>query len=139
MSDRPDGSPTAVDVVSRAQWAAEEGTDKDFDGGDLNQATGVRVTTSYLVPVDKILYITHLSGDCHATAVANRELNQICAVTIYNVTDAVTMTYIGGNGGAVASYSKPITCQGGKIYDFSVINWSGHNCDLGVSAYGYEV
>ncbi len=137
MSDRPDGSPTAVDVVLRPEWAAEIGTDKDLYAVGAGLPPGTPWGVAYTPPAGTDYIITDLSGGLIADAVADADLNQICLV--YIQVGAAVPVVAGGNGGAVVPLRKPITVPAGVVVTIFVLNASGHICTGYVTAHGYEV
>jgi hypothetical protein len=138
---RPDGSPTAVDVVLRPEWAAVEGIDKTFGGGNLNGMTyGANpVEVDYTVPTGKTLYITDVDWNLFADAAANADANQIGVLYVSDSTTSAVFTTLGGNGGAGRSYSRPIIIPAGHVFHLKLWAWTNHPCGGNVNARGYEV
>ncbi len=137
--DRPDGSPTAVDVVLRPQWAAKEGTDLNFHGIGLIQPFGGFASHNYTPGPGKTGYLTDIGGSGYGSAAGDRELNQIIIVAVNDTSVATTLALAGGNGGVFMSPAKPIVCPSGPIIVIQIINYSAHNMNLEVYAAGYEV
>ncbi len=138
-TDRPDGSPTAVDVVLRPEWSAVNATDKNFLGTAANVATGLIATAAYTVPAGKTLYVTLLGFSIFATLAADRDLNQIGWVAANDNTLGVTNVAMGGNGGGCVPLNKPLKYAAGTSLEFRARNLSNHNCELLVFAAGYEL
>ncbi len=135
--DRPDGSPTAVDVVLRPEWAAIEATDLNLSGLDFNLPFNGFATFSYLVPAGKRLYVTHLSSSCLANAAGSGDLNQFCQTQLWiGVAQEVT---IGSNGGGLWPLSKPLVLTAGQTLIVYAISFANHAVDVVGGALGYEV
>jgi len=123
----------------KPEEAARKGTDKNFRAfGDSIASTDI-VYGEYTVPADKTLYICGITCAAMATAVGDRDSNQIVTARVYNVTDVKTLVDAGGNGGASAMLTKPIAIAGGKKFQYQARNHSGHDCSLYVSCWGYEI
>lgn len=136
--DRPDGSPTAADVVLRPEWAAVEATDKVFW-----LDTGVLVPTGnaigeYLVPVVKTLYIVAVSFATYPNLVADAEKNQMGSVRLYDADSAGSNVWLGGNGGGYAAMPKPLVYIGGNHFRYVFTNWAGHDLTGELTVWGYE-
>ncbi len=137
MADRPDGSPTAVDVVLRPEWAAVQGTDKNLIAIGINKGEGEYIEYNlYTVPVGKQFVMTAIGVASYANVVANADLNQIFLVRVVNVAETLNF---GGNGGAYNYLPRPIVFAAGVIPDIFLYNFSNHHCDLRLSVQGYEV
>ena len=136
--DRPDFSPTAVDVVLRPEWAAKEGADKEFIVENTALAAGDATQLDYTVPVGKTLVITDVSYHLGATDLANGELNQICRCRITEVIALETKWVEGGNGGGHHALRKPLIFLAGEQFRIGVRNMSNHTCVAGSFAAGYE-
>ena len=137
MSDRPDGSPTSVDVILRADWAPQIGTDKDLTAPAFSVGFGGFADLTYVPPADKMLLITDVVGSMVADAVADAEKSNMMEVVI--VVAGGDSIRIGGNGGAAMPWRKPIVVPPSTAVDVIVYNMSGHTCSGRVTAHGYEV
>jgi len=126
-------------VYLTADWAAEVGIDKSFDAWNVAAASLALATIDYTVPAGKTLYIEQAMAQSRAVVAADRELNQIVHLEVYDVTAGVYYTELGGNGGCVTHYPVPIKIIAGHRVLISVINGSNHNCQIIVVAHGYEV
>lgn len=137
---RTDFSPTAVDVVLRPEWAAKEGHDKVLAGSSVDVARGGPVVAqiSYIVPTGRTLYIHAFSFFSYANLDADGDLNQICSSFIMNFSVGAFFSYIGGNGGGGISLAKPAVIPAGQRFAAKVTNRANHNCDMGITAWGYE-
>ena len=139
MSDRPDGSPTAVDVVLRPEWAAVQAKDKVFTFRWVVLAPGVGLYLLYVVPAGKTLYIVEIGEAMYAQDAADAELNQMFSGYIYEHTTQGTLWRMGGNGGAGAVFNKPLVIPAGHQVDFGLTNQSNHHVLADMAAGGYEV
>ena len=135
----PDHEGDKSGLYEKPEWAAFEGKDKNFYDVANNKASGLSVSESYVVPAGKTLYITSFSFICIAAAVADRDLNQMCYGWIHDGDLASTIWSQGGNGGGFATFSKPLVFAAGNTVSFACTNYANHNCNLAVSANGYEV
>ncbi len=127
----------SIGINLQPGWAAEQGTDKDFDATTANVATGSYVAASYTVPAGKALFITCISGKSFGSAAADRDKDQMCELRME--IDGTPVVYIGGNGGAIATFSKPYKVAAGEEMELFTYNRANHNCDLSVAGNGYEV
>ncbi len=137
--DRPDGSPTAVDVVQSPTWADIEGRDRSLL---MNQALvnyNDAFDLLYMVPAGKTFYLTDYSAFLWASAAGNAELNQMCAVEIVDATTGVTIVSSGGNGGVVGTLKREVTIPGGDVLMGTLYNGSNHGCRASLCMLGYEV
>lgn len=138
MTDYPDGSGHQVDLVTRAEWAAIEATDKNFALLASGMPAGYGGLMVYNVPAGKTLYLTQASFMSYVPAAANAELNQICGLVIINNTTGAFMWRQGGNGGGAVVFGKPLTINAGEQVQFTVYNISNHVTDVALSVGGYE-
>jgi len=134
----PDYSGMKVDVVSRPEWAAKEATDKNFLGTATTQARLGSATVIYAVTSDEALYITQLACAIYATAAADADLNQMGSMRVYDATDGVALFVQGVNGGAGIPFNKSLVIPTGHTVWIQAYNLSNHNCELVISAGGYE-
>ncbi len=137
MADRPDGSPTAVDVVLRPEWAAVQAVDKNFYSGGGGLVWGDFLEIPFIVPAGKTLYITHFSVSARADGIADADKNQICVAYIRNVTLALILYTLGGNGGGSANLTKAIRINSGEQVIFHGTNYAAHDSTVYLSAGGY--
>ena len=139
MTDRPDWSPTAVDVVLRPEWAALEGTDWERGAGGDDKAFEDQVGVTYNVPAGRTLYITHVTFACVANLAVSGDLNQMCYCFLNDNTAATNHLRIGGNGGGSVILSKPVVIPAGHQVGAYIVSYANHAVNMGVSAFGYEV
>ena len=137
---RPDFSPTAVDVVLQPEWAAKEGTDKNFKASKEVTTYGDGAAVTYEVPAGKTLVITQIGGRSRARLQADANNNQMCEVTIYEYDGLgyVAVETVGGNGGAYMALKKPRVFEAGDKVQFGISNWANHDVHTWVNASGYE-
>lgn len=123
------------------EWAAKEGTDKNFVviPGTL-AAFGDADTSDYTVPAGKTLIINDLGLSGHAAVAANAELNQIVEAQLMQFVGVayVQREVIGGNGGGSLHLTKPRSFVAGTKVRLRVINWSNHGLDPIATMSGYE-
>ena len=136
-SGYPDFEGSKSKLYTVAEWAAKEGTDKNWLIADAVTAYGEYVSTTYNVPAGKTLYITHASFSIYAIAAADADNNSIAYAQIQDTTAGVVEWSQGGNGGGYASFTKPIVIEAGHQFYCSVINYSNHNCCIGLMVAGY--
>ncbi len=137
MKGRPDGSPTAVDVVLRPEWAAIEGTDNVVQAFDVNLAANGFCAVAYTPAAGRLLVITNLTGELYAVNVADRGQPVVMSAGIQ-----VGLAYpvlVGGYGGVVVPLTKPIQVPGGTQVTISGTNRSGVVCNAVITGYGYEM
>jgi len=87
----------------------------------------------------KTLYITDIGFSIWGYNAADRDANQIGEVTLYNVTDELVLSLMGGNGGGGLPQSKPIKIASGKTLRLYGYNNANHAVSMAVSAHGFEV
>lgn len=135
----PDFEGDKSGVYLRPEWAAKEGTDKNFYGEALNVLSDVQVSMSYLVPSGKTLYMLSYSVVLYAQTRTEGDLNQMVVGTIWGSDIAEARVYIGGNGGASINFPKPLVLSAGVTVYFYLRNVSAHTAGVGLVAMGYEV
>ena len=129
----------SVGIYSQPEWAAKIGTDKNFKATAANIGFGSSGIGTYTVPTGKTLYLCGLSFAIRAYAEANGDLNQIGRAILENLTDAISLAELGGNGGNGVVFSKPIPVATGKQIRYGVVVYANHTCNIYVTAWGYEV
>ncbi len=139
MSDRPDGSPTAVDVVLRPEWAAVQATDKSLYVSGVNVTWGNSISVSYNPAAGKTFYVTQIAWLARAEAQADGDLNQFSTVNIIDGTNYYFQQ--GGNGGGGSPFPKPITLPhlASGAYSFVCACLANHAQTLALSVGGYEI
>jgi len=129
----------SVGVYLKPDWEVREGHQKTFRGFFPNQGISTSQQVQYTVPAGKTLYIVYFAIASHAADSANRNENQICRGSLRDVTaDEIPVT-IGGNGGAAITFPPPVEFPAEHIVNFIVFNGANHNCNIYVSAGGYEI
>lgn len=129
----------SIGVHLQPEWAALQGTDKGFNALTADLATGLYTSATYAVPEGATLYIAFIAGWCTANLAADRDNNQMMAISIYDETAGSYLFFCGGNGGAIANLTKPIVIPAEHTVWFMCWNFANHNCDVRVSAGGWEV
>lgn len=129
----------SIGIYLIADWSALQSTDKNFIASGTDIATGDNAYGSYTVPSAKTLYITGFSFRISANAAASRDLNQMGWGYLYNQTDGISLAVLGGNGGNGLVLSKPAVIVGDKVFRYYVYNMANHNCDIDITAWGFEI
>lgn len=120
-----------------AEWAAFEGTDRNFYDVANNVVPGGVVVEAYVVPAGVTLVITQFSFMSNAAAIDDRDNNQMCEGIITDSVDG-NLVRIGGNGGGSENFAKPLEILAGRAVTFWAVNNANHNCNLTVCAQAYE-
>lgn len=128
-----------VGLFLQPEWAAKEQTDKNFRGTTSDLQYGLYTLASYPVTKGKTLIVNHIGGKSSGHNLADRDKPQMMSVSIYDETAEEYLFDAGGNGGIFASLPKPIRIPSEHYIWIMGWNWAGHNCDVTVSASGYEV
>ena len=139
MSDRPDFSPTAVDVVLRPEWQTVLGVDKSFRAVGAVASPPGFVYLDYTVPAGKTLYITDVGFSAITSVLADADLNTNCSVMLYDNTLVEVDDEVGGNYGGGKSYSVPHVFAAGTQFELRAYNKSGHAMTVSATARGYEL
>jgi|GEM_PF-6102944 len=129
----------AVGVYLQPEWAAKERKDKNFSFMAMNLAVGATGNAYYTVPADKDLYLCGFSFEIYATNNADKNNNQIGAISLYNLDTTTTLAWLGGNGGGGVVFAKPILVPEGEQLRYSWSNRSNHVASGYVTVWGYEV
>jgi len=129
----------SVGVYLQPEWAASQGTDKNFYGAAPGLSFLGYAYAAYTVPTGKKLFISSISGSLRADLAANGDLNQMCFVGIYNHDTGLYIVQLGGNGGAGMNFPKPIVIAAGTTVWFITGCLANHSCTANVAANGYEV
>ena len=139
MSDRPDGSPTAVDVVLRPEWAAKVGTDKNLTVQQGNVAPALMASGAYLCPAGKTLYVTQIAyyGAPIDLGVDGEKSHHVFAELL--VIGVGWLFFEAHESGNSLPLNKPAVITAGMTLTYRVQNISGHNLNLGIVVNGYEV
>ena len=138
-SGYPDFEGGKSKLFTVAEWAALEATDKNFSASGEDVAFGLDAGLVYTVPAGKKLYITQIACSLSAYLEADGDNNQICRLYLWNETDDEYTAIIGGNGGAMMVFNKPIVFEAGIIVWIFVTQKANHNCDVWLFGSGYEV
>jgi len=138
-SGYPDFEGGKVKLYTVAEWAAKEGTDKNWLISDGVTAYGEFVSTTYDVPAGKTLYITHAAFAIYAIAAGDADNNSIAYAQIQDATVPTVEWSQGGNGGGYANFTKPIVIPSEHRFYCSIFNFSNHNCAIGLMVAGYII
>ena len=125
-------------VYLNAEWQTKEGNDKNFNYYGADVATAGKANGSYQVPSGKTLYITAIEAHIYASTAADRDLAQHFLAEVYD-DDSNFKVQFGGDGGGTIDLSRPLVVDAGNTVNFYIRNYSNHNCDIGISAQGYEI
>ncbi len=136
MADRPDGSPTAVDVVLRPAWYTEMGKYKIVSGLSGVLAYGQNHTITYAPAAGKTLYITHVGIALFAVAADDGDKPQ--NFWAYLTVSGQSNYYFGGNAGMVFDLSIPYAVAYPYTGGLRVTNVSNHNVGALLTFAGYE-
>jgi len=127
-----------VGVYLQPEWAVKEGQDKNFAYYSTDKASGEHASGSYQVPSGKTLFITSIQVNIFAYNVADRDLAQHFFAEAYTDSGNFKVQF-GGDGGAVLDFSRSLRVDAGDYVNFRAYNYSNHNCNIGISAQGYEI
>ena len=128
-----------VGVYLQPEWSALQGIDKNFYISGVNKGWSDGGFASYTVPAGKTLYITNAVWVAYAYAQANADLNQMSELQLMNWTDNIQLARIGGNGGGIVTFPKPVKITAGKAFYMYVTCWANHALTLLGCVNGYEV
>ncbi len=139
MSDRPDGSPTAVDVVLRPEWAAIESKDKLFTASGVALAWEDFISVAYVVPAGKTLYITHASCKINADAAPDADKPQNASFILTAPNIATPVAHLGVNTGGFMQFPRPIRVDAAGTFTVFLYSEANHATFAALSVGGYEV
>lgn len=129
----------SVGVYLQPEWAAKGGADKNFYGVNPNQPIDGSAVIEYTVPAGKTLFLSGAGCGMRAYAAADYDHFLYVRLTISDVTDEETLAEFGGLGGVAISLNKPVVIPGGHDLNVIAFNGANVNCNIEVSAWGYEV
>lgn len=139
MADYPDFEGDKSGLFPIAEWAAKEGNEKlifeDVGAG----AFGALDSVEYLIPASKTLYIVSISIAAYATNAADGDKQAHYRVEIRNVTTAVILDVIGGNGGGMYLFVVPHILEAGDTVRLTVQNRSNFTAGIMGRLHCYEV
>ena len=136
---QPDFQGGKYGLLTEAELAEREGYRVTIPVSGPNIAPGGFITTNHTPVAPLTLYITDITATIIATAVADRDNNQICHLDVRTPGALDLHVFAGGNGGIVCPLAKPIKVEGGDTIWLILYNFSNHNCDLFLTARGYEI
>lgn len=134
----PDYEGGKAKTFTVAEWAAFEGTDRNFYDVVANAPPDGFILINYPVPAGVTLYITQFSFMSRASAIVDRDNSQLSEGIITDSIDGNQFRQ-GGNGGGGMDFRTPIAIVGGRSVIFWAVNNANHNCDLTVCAQAYEL
>ncbi|MBA7592818.1 hypothetical protein ES708_35012 [subsurface metagenome] len=126
-------------IYLQADWAAKEGTDKDFIVAVGNITFGIGGGTGYKVPEGKTLFLTHFLFSIWADASADGDKNQMGIAYIKDHDSGFVIAQIGGNGGASVVFNKPLIFAEDETMDYYIMSFANHTTNGKISAHGFEV
>jgi len=127
-----------VGVYLQPEWAAKEGEDKNFHSSGNVTADGGSVNVTYTVPTGKTLYIGGLSTAIYAQDIPtdyDHFLYNQCGIAVAGT----NIAGIGGLGGTLITFQKPIVANAGEEIIALSVNRSNIACWASVSVWGYEI
>lgn len=122
-----------------AEWASFEGTEKTLHATAVDKGYWESTAIEYEVPAGKVFYCSKIACAIVASNAADGDKNQICDMSMGNLTEGVSYTEVGGNGGAIAVHPVPIAFPAGDTFAVTVRNCANHDCNIYISAEGYEI
>lgn len=134
----PDWSGPKVGVYLQPEWAAKEGTDKNFVAGNSAADFAEVASIVYDVPAPKTLYITQLTASLNATEKPFTVVVQPILVLLQTVALGVILS-IGGAPGVGMTFPKPITIEGGDELVATVANVGNLVSIIRITVGGYEI
>jgi len=135
----PDYEGDKSGLYLKPEWAAKEGTDKNFFVARLNVAYLGFASATYTVPAKKTLYVCGLTFSVIAVAAVDADKNQVGTGYLRNDTDGIVLLDLGGNAGNWVTFPKPIVVAAGKDFLYAVYNFANHRCHIAISVWGYEI
>lgn len=120
-----------VGISLQGDWAAREGTDKDFDGDVASPTSGWNLVISYSVPANKTLFIYDVSFRYGS------DTGRI-VISLENDTDTVVLAQTAGDGGGWMSFTKPKVVHASHTVKLWARYYGGAGGALHCSMGGYE-
>ena len=126
-----------VGVYLQPEWAALQGTDKNFSAQGTNKVFQEIVSGSYLVPPGKTLYVNTLAFVISASVAENADLNQMGQAEILD--NLLQRGAVGGNGGGALVFPIPVVVAAEHTFYWVGTCKANHACNIGVIVKGYEL
>lgn len=120
-----------VGISLQGDWAAQQGTDKDFDGDVASPTSGWNLVISYTVPSNKTLFIYDVSFRYGS------DTGRI-VISLENDTDTVVLAQSAGEGGGWMSFTKPKVIPASHTVKLWARYYGGSAGALHGSMGGYE-
>lgn len=129
----------SVGVYLQPEWAAKENQDKNFYASASNQARNGSAAIEYTVPAGKTLFLCGVGGGSSSYLAADYDHFLYVMLSIGDATDEEVLARFGGLGGLAVPLNKPLTFPAGHEVEIKIFNYANVNCDLEVTAWGYEI
>jgi hypothetical protein len=120
-----------IGISLQGDWAAQQGTDKDFDGDVPSPTSGWNLVISYAVPSNKTLFIYDVSFRYGS------DTGRI-VISLENDTDSVVLAQTAGDGGGWMSFTKPKVIPANHTVKLWARYYGGAGGALHGSMGGYE-
>jgi hypothetical protein len=128
-----------VGVYLQPDWAAKEGTDKQFQAAENNIEYFDAVLDSYTVPTGKTLFITTLSCESDPSNIGDAQKRAQLSLSVHNSSTGKDVFEIGCDGGGCWTLTKPVSFSAGTLVLFCLQNLADHKRHLRIHVYGYEI
>ena len=135
----PDFEGDKSKVFTISDWSAIEGIDKSFDESAVNQGWLDSDLIQYAVPAGKTLYIVGAAFAIQPSAAVDFDSFLYVRGLIQAVEIGGGAFQISGLGGCFLPLTRPLVIAGGVTFEAYVVNCSNIDCDIFVSAWGYEI
>jgi len=129
----------SVGIYLQPEWAALQGTDKNFESGWTNLAFGEYAYVTYSVPEGKTFYICGISGGLRPSAAGNAEKMLFGTLDVYDTGSGLFAPHIGILGGGSIVLSKPKVVAATKVVQFSLTSYAADTVVGNVTGWGYEL
>lgn len=126
-------------LLEQSQLAEKEGNYFVLTAVGNNKAYLESAAELYDVLTGNTLYITTLTALIYATLVGNADLNQMCYIEVYAPSVATLQVQFTLNGGGVIVLKQPIKVSAGGRLIIYIYNVANHNCEIALTARGYEI
>lgn len=124
------------------EWAAKEGTDKNFTATVQNKTRDQYTYVTYQVPSGKTLYVTGVSFWIYSNAAADYDHFFYGSLVFKEGPwdePGTHKGYGGGVGGGILPFTKPIEIVASEYATAMIYNRSNVAANLAVSFWGYEL
>jgi len=157
VAERPDGI-QSIDVFSQTlaelvikiaaqttgiylqpEWSAKEEIDKSFAGNTQNMAWEDVGIIEYTVPTGKTLFLSGASLSIRATDPVDYDHFLYALLEIDYGIPATKLCYLGVLGGGSITFPVPRVIPAGETLKIRYRNEANVDCDIFVTAWGYEI